>query len=231
MVQKTKLKNIVTFGFENKESILEYIKDKQNILVAVNAEKILKNETRLHDIINNNIGYADGIGAVLALRQKGIPANKIAGAELWLDIIKKFEKEKTFFLLGSSSEVIERTVKKLKQEFPSINILFYRDGFLKDGEKEKLVHELQEKKPDVVFIAQGSPRQEYLMDELIKVHPALYMGLGGSFDVYCGLKKRAPKLFIDYGLEWFYRLIKEPTRIGRQLILVRFIVLLAFKKI
>jgi len=69
------------------------------------------------------------------------------------------------------------------------------------------------------------------MDELIKIHPALYMGLGGSFDIYGGNKKRAPKIFLDLHLEWFYRLIKEPTRFGRQLNLIKFLILLKMKKL
>ena len=69
------------------------------------------------------------------------------------------------------------------------------------------------------------------MDELIHVYPALYMGLGGSFDVYCGLKSRAPKLFLKLNLEWFYRLLKEPTRISRQFIYIKFMYLLKTGKL
>ena len=65
-----------------------------------------------------------------------------------------------------------------------------------------------------------------LMDELIKIHPALYMGLGGSFDVYCGLKQRAPELFLNSNMEFLYRLLNEPMRFKRQLVLIKFFVLL-----
>jgi len=68
----------------------------------------------------------------------------------------------------------------------------------------------------------GSPKQEYLMQELFTIHPAIYQGLGGSFDVYTGHIKRSPAVFVKLGLEWFYRLLKQPARIGRQLILVKF---------
>jgi len=231
MIEKVKLRNIMTYAFASREDLLKFIEDKRQILVAVNAEKILKDNVKLHNIINNNIGYSDGVGAVLALKQKGLQAVKIPGAEFWLDIIDRFEKEKSFYLIGSSTEVIEKTVKKLKQEFPSVNIIAYRNGFLQDEDKEKLIEDLKLKKPDVVFVAQGSPRQEYLMEELLNEYPALYMGLGGSFDVYSGEKKRAPSFFINNGLEWLYRLLQEPTRIGRQLILGKFIFLLVMKKI
>ena len=225
------IRNYKIHAFESKKDFLNQIKNEKKILVAMNAEKILKDDEHLRDIVNRNIGYADGVGAVMALKKNGLDAVKIPGAEFWLDIIKEFEKEKSFYFVGSSSDVMKKTVLKLQREFLHVNIVDYRDGYLRDGDKEKLIEDLHVKKPDVVFIAQGSPRQEYLMEELIKVHPALYMGLGGSFDVYSGLKKRAPKIFIDLHAEWLYRLLKEPTRISRQVALIKFIVLLKLGKL
>ena len=218
-------------AFKSKQDFLNQIKSEKKILVAMNAEKILNKDKRLQNIINNNIGYPDGIGAVMALKKKGVDAVKIPGSEFWLDIVTAFYKEKSFYLLGATQEVIEGTVTKLKKEFPDIKILGYRDGFLKSDDKELLKKSLISLNPDVVFVAQGSPRQEFLMDELMKVHPALYMGLGGSFDIYGGDKKRAPKLFLDLHLEWLYRLFKEPTRVGRQLNLVKFLFLLKIGKL
>ena len=213
-------------SFITKNDFLTYIDGKKSILVAINAEKILKDDQKLKNIINTNIGYPDGIGAVMALRQKGFSVVKIPGSEFWLDIINRYQNEKSFYLIGTTTEVIENTVKKLKFEYPNINILGYQNGFINDTQKVKLKEKLQKLKPDIVYVAQGTPRQEFLMDELIKVHPALYMGLGGSFDIYGGEKKRAPKIFLDFNCEWLYRLIKEPTRISRQLSLIKFLVLL-----
>ncbi len=190
MIKKAKVRSTEIYAFPNREVFLDYIQNEKKILIAINAEKILKEDTRLHRIINDNIGYPDGAGAVMALKQKGLNAVKIPGAEFWLDIVKRFHKEKNFYLLGSSQEVIEDTVTKLKNDYPAISIIGYRNGFLKDEDKKILITELKNKRPDVVFVAQGSPKQEFLMDELIQHHPALYMGLGGSFDVYCGLKQR-----------------------------------------
>ena len=225
------INNVKTFAFESREDLLDFIEEKKTILIAINTEKILKEDPKLKQIINQNIGYTDGVGAIMALHQKGLQAVKIPGAELWLDIIKKFHNEKTFYLLGSAQDIIDKTVAKLKIEYPNINIVGYQNGFLKEGDKESLIKELKKKKPDVVFIAQGSPRQEILMDELIKEYPALYMGLGGSFDVYTGFKQRAPKLFLKLNLEWLYRLLKEPTRFGRQLAIIKFLYLYNMKKL
>jgi UDP-N-acetyl-D-mannosaminouronate:lipid I N-acetyl-D-mannosaminouronosyltransferase len=230
-MNNTIINGIKINSFTSKDEFLDYIDDKKNILIAINAEKILKEDKKLKNIINENIGYPDGVGAVMALKQKKLNATKIPGSEFWLDIINRYQNEKSFYLIGTTTEVIENTVKKLKVEYQNINILGYQNGFINDTQKIELKEKLQELKPDVVFVAQGTPRQEFLMDELIKIHPALYMGLGGSFDIYGGYKKRAPKLFLDLHCEWLYRLLKEPTRVGRQLSLIKFLVLLKMGKL
>ena len=231
MNNNTIVNNIKINSFSSKNDFLDYINTQKKILVAINAEKILKEDEKLKKIINENIGYPDGVGAVMALKQKGLKAVKIPGSEIWLDIVNRYQNEKSFYLIGTTTEVIENTVKKLKLEYPNINILGYQNGFINDIQKIELKEKLQELKPDVVYVAQGTPRQEFLMDELIKIHPALYMGLGGSFDIYGGDKKRAPKIFLDFHCEWLYRLLKEPTRIGRQLNLVKFLVFLKLGKL
>ena len=231
MNNSIKINGVKTTAFNSKEEFLDFINDKKNILIAINAEKILKEDERLKNIINQNIGYPDGVGAVMALKKKGLNAIKIPGSEFWLDIINRYQNEKSFYLIGTTTEVIENTVKKLKLEYPNINILGYQNGFIDEKQKIELKEKLQNLKPDVVFVAQGTPRQEFLMDELIKIHPALYMGLGGSFDIYGGDKKRAPKIFLNLHCEWLYRLLKEPTRFGRQLVLVKFLILLKLGKL
>lgn len=220
-------------GFESKNNFLNFINDKKCILIAINAEKILKEESQLKELVRNHIGYADGIGAVLALEQKGCEnAIKIPGSEFWLDIIQNFHHEKTFYFIGSSEDVINKTIQRLELDFPDIKILGHRDGFFKnDQDFEDTCTQILKLKPDVVFVAQGSPRQEYTMQKIYSKHPALYMGLGGSFDIYSGLKKRAPKFFLDNHLEWFYRLVKEPTRLSRQVNLIKFLFLLYCRKI
>lgn len=214
-------------AFKSKEEFLQKIVNQKKILVAMNAEKIVKDDKVLMDIVNKNIGYPDGFGAVIALRRNGLESIKIAGSEFWLEIIQKFHKTKSFYLIGSTPEVIEETVQKLKREYPNINIVGYQNGFLKEGDKERLIINLQKEQPDIIFVAQGSPKQELLMNDLSRAYSALYMGLGGSFDIYGGSKKRAPLFFLKFELEWFYRLLQEPTRIGRQFALIKFFILMS----
>lgn len=228
--QKTQVNNKNIYAFESKEALINYIADKQKILVALNAEKLSKSASELDIIINENIGYADGIGAVWALRKKGKKSIKIAGAELWLDIIDAFKYNKSFYFIGATQEVMNKTIKKLRTDYPNIQIAGYRNGYFKEEEVNQIKEDIKKSEADVVFVAQGSPRQEFLMNELKRDHPALYMGLGGSFDVYVGAVKRAPRMFIKLGLEWFYRLLQEPKRWRRQVQLLQFLYKLQLNK-
>lgn len=224
-MERIEIKGVKVYPFGSVEELMGFVEDKKGILVAINAEKILHATEQTRGIINRNIGYCDGAGAVMAARKKGCTeAVKIPGCELWQKIIQAwYKKGKTFYLVGGKLEVIEATVAKLNVEYPDIKIVGWRDGYIKsDDEKEALLDAIAEKKPDVVFVAMGSPKQELLMEEMQKKHSAVYQGLGGSFDVYAGRVERAPEWWVKHNLEWAYRLIKQPSRIGRQIHLFRF---------
>lgn len=224
-MQQILLGGVEVYPFTSAEELISYVSGHPAILVAINAEKILHATDELKAIYNRNLGYSDGAGAVLALKKKGHQnACKIAGCELWLKIIERYSREKSFYLVGGKSEVIEETIQKLRKDFPRINIVGYRDGYLKGNDDEVLIEDIAAKKPDVVFVAMGSPKQELLMERMQRVHPnAIYQGLGGSFDVYTGRVERAPEWWIRHNLEFAYRLIKQPSRIKRQIHLVRFL--------
>lgn len=224
-MQQILLGGVEVYPFTSAEELISYVSGHPAILVAINAEKILHATDELKAIYNRNLGYSDGVGAVLALKKKGHQnACKIAGCELWLKIIERYSREKSFYLVGGKPEVIEETIQKLRADFLRINIVGYRDGYLKGNDDETLIADIAEKKPDVVFVAMGSPKQELLMERMQRVHPeAIYQGLGGSFDVYTGRVERAPEWWIRHNLEFAYRLIKQPSRIKRQIHLVRFL--------
>ena len=222
------------YAFGSFDEIIDYVSGRKGILVAINAEKILNATDQTREIINRNIGYSDGVGAVMALKSHGCAdAVKIAGCELWLKIVEKFYPQgKTFYLVGAKQEVIDETVAQLRKDFPGMKIVGYRNGYIKtDEEKLELIEDIVAKKPDVVFVAMGSPKQELLMEEMIERHPAIYQGLGGSFDVYTGRVERAPRWWVDHNLEFAYRLVKQPGRIRRQLHLVKFLGLVKLGKI
>ncbi len=233
MENKVELNGIEVLPFSTPEDLLDYINEHKGILVAINAEKILHATNQTREIINRNVGYIDGSGALFALHQKGFKdACKIPGCELWLKIVEYFHKDHTFYLVGSKIEIIEGTVSKLKNDFPDIQIVGYHDGYLSSDEiKTSVIDDIVEKKPDVVFVAMGSPKQELFMEEIQKRHHAIFQGLGGSFDVYTGHVKRAPKWWVDHDLEFAYRLLRQPKRIKRQIHLFKYLWWLITKKI
>jgi UDP-N-acetyl-D-mannosaminouronate:lipid I N-acetyl-D-mannosaminouronosyltransferase len=233
-MKRIEIKGIDIYPFKSSEELIGFVEEHMGILVAINAEKILNATEQTRGIINRNIGYCDGVGAVMALKKKGCnEVVKIPGCELWLKIIEAwYEKGKSFYLVGAQPEVIRVTVEKLHEEYSGINIVGYRDGYIRSEiEKKALLDDIAEKKPDVVFVAMGSPKQELLMEEMQQAHSAVYQGLGGSFDVFVGNVERAPQWWVKHNLEWAYRLIRQPSRISRQIHLVRFWLLIKLGRI
>ena len=232
-MNKVTINGVEVFPFSSREQLMDYVDENKSILIAINAEKVMNATDQTRAIINSNIGYCDGVGAVWALRQKGAKnVEKIPGCELWLDIINRYHNDKSFYLIGGKQEVIDATVKKLKQDFPGLNLVGYRNGYLKsDDERNALIDDVAQKKPDVVFVAMGSPKQELLMGDMQQRHKAIYQGLGGSFDVYTGYAQRAPKWWLDHNLEFAYRFFKNPKRIKRQAPILKLAIKLLFRKI
>ena len=232
-MQKRLLNNITTIAPKSKVDLINFAIQKKEVFIAINAEKILRSPDNIKKIINMHIGYPDGIGAVWALKRKGLrDAIKIPGCEIWLDLVEKKVNDMSFYLIGATQDVIKKTVHGLKKDFPKINILNYRNGYIKsDIEEIEIINEIKILKPDVVFVGMGSPKQEIIMNKMHKEHKAIYFGLGGSFDVYTNSISRAPKLWRKYNLEWAFRLFKQPSRIKRQIVYVKFMILLMFNKI
>jgi UDP-N-acetyl-D-mannosaminouronate:lipid I N-acetyl-D-mannosaminouronosyltransferase len=107
-----------------------------------------------------------------------------------------------------------------------------RNGYDGTRDLEALAHELALNKPDLVFVALGSPRQELLIERFRAVHPGgFYMGLGGSFDIYAGVKKRAPLWMQRRGLEWLFRFLSEPSRAPRETKRLKFLALLVLRRL
>ena len=225
MMERIELNGMKVFPFNSASELLEYVNCHKGILVAVNAEKVTKATDETRAIVNNNIGYADGAGVVVAIHKLGKPqAVRIAGCDLWLNIVQGSYREKTFYLIGSKQDVIEDTVKQLKSQYDGITIVGYRNGYINnDKERNALIQDVASKRPDVVFVAMGSPKQEILMTDMMKVHPAIYQGLGGSFDVYTGRVKRAPLWWQKHNIEFLYRFLKQPQRYRREYYRLKFL--------
>lgn len=199
----------------------DLLKNKQKkFIITVNPEIIMNSyndETIKNMLLNkNNSLVPDGISIIKKAKKYGINIKeRITG----VDISKKAleicnEKGLNIYLFGSKPEVIEKLVEKIKTTYPNIKILGYDHGYVEN--KEKVMEKIISLSPDLVLVALGVPTQELLINKYIdKAKKGVYIGVGGTFDVLSGTKKRAPKIFIKLNLEWFYRIICEPKRIKR----------------
>ena len=212
--QRGEVNGIKYYAFTSYDEIIDFIEGKKNILVAINAGKLNEATDQTRAIINNNIGYCDGIGAVWPLRKQGFKeATTLAGSELWKKIIARwYPMGRKFYFVGGKQEIIDQTVAKLYVDFPNLNIAGYRNGYIKtDVEKQALIEDILRTQPDIVFVAMGSPKQELLMNEMYQVYPTMYQGLGGSYDVYVGAKKMPPQWIIKMHLWGVYRTLSDLT--------------------
>lgn len=207
--KRVSINGVKIYPFYSMDELVSFVIDKKQILIAINAGKIGRVDDEFRKLVDENIGYADGVGALKAIKKVGFKdASKIPGCDIWLKIIEQQYNSASFYFVGGKQDIIEKVVGKLKKDFPGINIVGYRNGYIKDNEEENLlIRDIVEKKPQYIFVAMGSPKQELLMSKLLCFHKALYQGLGGSFDVYTGTVKRTPQWLIDIGIDGPYRVI------------------------
>ena len=204
-----------TFCFDD---AVDYIYQTHGQIVTINPEMIEygKKNSEFKDLINNaELVVPDGVGVKIGLKILGTTVERIPGIDLGKAILKRAQYlKKTVALVGAQQDVIENAVVNLKIEMPELNIVYYRDGYFTD--ENEVFQNLLLKKPDVVLVALGSPKQEFFINNIKKqLSDSIFIGLGGSFDVWAGKVKRAPKFFRNLGLEWLYRIIAEPERIKR----------------
>lgn len=225
----------VTSYNELKKYIEEDIKNnKKSFIVAINPEKILKarEDEKLKDLLNSaDYQIPDGIGVVYASKlKKGKIKSRITGIDC-MEMLCREANDKGYkiFLYGAKKDIIKEAKKRLEEKFENIKIVGAIDGYEKNN--DKIIKEINKSKADIIFVALGSPKQEnWILENKDKVCIKIFQGVGGSFDVISGNIKRAPIWMQKIGLEWLYRLIKEPKRIFRQIKLVKFLVLVLFKR-
>lgn len=197
-------------------------------VVTLNAEMVMEAEKNpeLADIIYNaEFVIPDGAGIVLYFKLKGKPIRRCPGIELAQSLLNTIGTQglsDSIIFYGGKPGISQQAADQFKQQFPSLNILAYH-GYLDELETQKLHHSLQELQPRIILVGLGVPRQEFW----IKTHRflcpnAIWIGVGGSFDIWSGNKKRAPDWFCEHHLEWLYRLYQEPWRWRRMLVLPQF---------
>lgn len=158
----------------------------------------------------------DGIGVVKAAKILNIDVKeRIAGIDIANELLKiGNDLEKSIYFFGSKQEVIDDLLKVVNEKYPKLKVIGSCNGYVKN--KDEVFEEILKLKPDICLVALGIPSQEKLIYKYInKFDKGIFVGVGGSFDVISGHKKRAPKLFIKLNLEWLYRIVCEPSRLKR----------------
>lgn len=216
------------FGFESVDAAANWIlasKDRPNIAVALNAEKLvtIRREPEKFELLKHcAFFYPDGHPILWLLRRRRIRSRRIPGVDLWRAIMRKAGKRKVY-LIGSSEQVNLETAKRLREEYQVLNIR-RQNGYFED--QDKVIRDICAFKPDIVTVAMGSPKQEEFITRAHAAFPsAFYMGVGGTYDVFVGRVKRAPKWMQAIGLEWLYRTILQPSRFKRDLARLKFLML------
>lgn len=232
--------NILGYKIYNKtlSECMKKIKTFEKVhIVSGNPEVLytgLHNKTLLDNFTSDkSLIIPDGVGTQISAKILKVHIQeKIAGIELMKEILKDCENTGNgVYLLGSSEENLNSCIINLVRDYPRLNIVGYKNGFFDIDNPKDILDEIKVKEPYAVFVAMGCPRQENFIVRYMDILPAkIFMGVGGSVDVIGEKVNRAPKWMINIGMEWFYRVAKEPWRIKRLGSIPKFIFLVATKK-
>ena len=209
------------------ETIVEIetaIKSKKQIHhVVVNAGKIvaMQSNSELKESVNSaDIINADGQAVVWASRFVKKPIKeRVAGIDLFVNLIQTAHKKKhKIFLLGAKQDVVDKVNIRIANEYSPDVVSGYANGYFKEDEEDKIITQIINSKPQMLFVAMTSPKKELFLyrnrEALSNVN--FIMGVGGSFDVYSGNLQRAPLFLQKIGMEWFFRLIQDPRRMWKR---------------
>ncbi|AJD92271.1 hypothetical protein JMA_29540 [Jeotgalibacillus malaysiensis] len=204
------------------------IKQKQKgRIVAINPEKIMmaQQDESLKQLLNSSAyKIPDGIGVSIASKLGGGQIRwRVTGVGMMESLLELADREQhKVFFYGAKEEVVKGAMENIQKQYPLLPIAGYCNGYEQD--EQKIIDQINESGADIVFVALGSPRQELFIERnMDKLNASIYQGVGGSFDVFSGTVKRAPEAFQKIGMEWFYRLITNPSRIKRQMALPKFL--------
>jgi N-acetylglucosaminyldiphosphoundecaprenol N-acetyl-beta-D-mannosaminyltransferase len=221
--------NILGVPFDNvsKEEALSLVvnqlqKGTKHFFVATpNPEMLLaarKNEKFLHTLNHTSLNIADGFGIILAAKFNRTPLKqRITGVDFMKAICEKAPQDTKVFLLGAAPGVAEKTAEKLEKLYPNIQVTGTHSGSSNQNEETHICELIDKSEATLLFVAFGAPKQELWLERNLPhlKHIKVAMGIGGAFDFISGTIKRAPIWMQKLGIEWLYRLIKQPSRIGR----------------
>lgn len=228
--------NVLGINFDNqtlKEFKNDFLRRLYNhdstLIVTANPEIVMaaQENPEFMKIIQEDADYvtADGIGVVKASQMLKTPLKeRVTGYDLFTWFLRvASDKELRVYLIGAKPDIIHAVQAKISRSYRGIRLVGAEDGYFHE-DLDIVARRITKTNPDMVFAALGYPKQEQLLAILRRnLVPAIMMGVGGSFDVFSGMVKRAPETWQQMHLEWFYRLLKDPKRIKRMTVLPKFI--------
>lgn len=206
------------------------------IVVAPNTEFIMlaQKDKEFFDILKQaSFATPDSVGVMIGgkLQNKKFK-ERIPGQSYFRKVLEVGEKEGwTFYFLGGEEGIAQKAKEKVEKDYPNVKIIGCHEGFFEIDKEEDVVKEINKLQPNVLFVAMGAPIQEkWIARNKKNLKVDIATGQGGTFDYEAGKIKRAPKLFQKLGIEWMWRLIKEPKRIVRMMALPKYLITILIKK-
>lgn len=200
------------------------------MIFTPNPEFVMKaqdDEAFMTVLNEGDLVVPDGIGIVLASKfhKLGI-SERVPGIELVSKMLEyAAQNSKTVYLFGGKPEVPALAAQNMVAKYPGLKIVGMADGYVDEQGMNAVLEDIRSKAPDIVLVALGAPKQEkWIYDNRHHMNAKVAMGVGGSLDVWAGTVKRAPKFFQKFALEWLYRLLKQPTRFMRMMVLPKFMI-------
>lgn len=193
--------------------------------VVINALKVnlMEKDPELREIVNNcPLINADGASIIWAAKKLHVPVTtRVTGIDLFLRLVEEAAKNGyKIYLFGAKQEVVEKVQSIFTEQYPALQIAGVRSGYFKPEDEEQIVANMAASGADMMFVAFSSPKKEYWVHKYLdQLNIPFVMGVGGSFDVVAGVTRRAPKVWQNLGLEWFYRFIQEPKRLFKRYII------------
>lgn len=193
--------------------------------VVINALKVnlMEKDPELREIVNScPLINADGASIIWAAKKLHVPVTtRVTGIDLFLRLVEEAAKNGyKIYLFGAKQEVVEKVQSIFTEQYPALQIAGVRNGYFKPEDEEQIVADMAASGADMMFVAFSSPKKEYWVHKyLAQLNIPFVMGVGGSFDVVAGVTRRAPKVWQNLGLEWFYRFIQEPKRLFKRYII------------
>lgn len=227
--------NIDEAGEKTKE-LVEKSNKSCKMIVAPNVEFIMtaqKDEEFFQVLKKADFATPDSIGVMIGGKLQKKPfKQRIPGQAYFRKVLEVGEKEGwSFYLLGGKEDVPELTAKNIKKIYPNLNIVGYHEGFFETDSEETVINKINELKPNVLFVAMGAPTQEkWIAKHQSELKVDVAAGQGGTFDYEAGKIKRAPVIFQKLGIEWLWRLILQPSRIFRMVVLPIYLLKIIFTK-